>query len=327
MAMQTHILIVEDDLTTQEMARMVLENAGYEVSVARSAEDAERRLLTLWPDIVLMDRELPGMDGLEFTRRLKAAEETRGISVIAFSSRQSVMDTELAAAAGSDGFIHKPFTVRGLLQTVAWHVAARTAVASHSGAQTASDTSAVSGELAQSMSASRRADVAAHLFGGFMNMSRNIIISGLLVVAAAASANAQTATQSVGYTVSAINQIAVTGSPSLTINTAVAGNAPTSVTSTGHSWAVTTNQTGAKITASIPTAMPAGITLTATMAAPAGATSAGALALSTTAVDLVTGITKLNATGLALSYQLDATSAAGVVSGTRVVTYTITGGV
>jgi DNA-binding response OmpR family regulator len=53
---QTNILIVEDDLTTQEMARMVLENAGYSVTVARSAEDAERILRNLWPDIVLMDR-------------------------------------------------------------------------------------------------------------------------------------------------------------------------------------------------------------------------------------------------------------------------------
>src|SRR5258708_22557808 len=70
---QTNILIVEDDLTTQEMARMVLENAGYGVSVARSAEDADRVIRNLWPDIVLMDRELPGMDGLEFTRRLKVA--------------------------------------------------------------------------------------------------------------------------------------------------------------------------------------------------------------------------------------------------------------
>src|SRR3954462_14782464 len=124
---QTNILIVEDDLTTQEMARMVLENAGYAVSVARSAEDAERILRNLWPDIVLMDRELPGMDGLEFTRRLKQAEETKEITVIAFSSRQSLIDTELAAADGSHGFIHKPFTVRGLLQTMAWHVAARNA--------------------------------------------------------------------------------------------------------------------------------------------------------------------------------------------------------
>jgi CheY-like chemotaxis protein len=327
---QTNILIVEDDLTTQEMARMVLENAGYGVSVARSAEDAERVLRNLWPDLVLMDRELPGMDGLEFTRRLKAAEETRGITVIAFSSRQSALDAEMAAAAGSDGFIHKPFTVRGLLQTVAWHVAARNASSSRSGGGSGSPSiTPVMADAAQAQPRPglARADVAAHLFGGFVNMSRNIIISGLLVAAAASSLRAQTATQSVGYQVNAINQIAVTGPPTHTINTAVAGNAPSSATSTGHTWAVTTNQTGAKITASIPSAMPAGVTLSATMAAPAGATSTGAQALSTTAADLVTGITKLNATGLALSYQLDATSAAGVVTGTRVVTFTITGGV
>ncbi|HEY5060339.1 MAG TPA: hypothetical protein VII52_02335, partial [Gemmatimonadaceae bacterium] len=94
------------------------------------------------------------------------------------------------------------------------------------------------------------------------------------------------------------------------------------------SWAVTTNQTGAKITGSIASDMPAGLTLSATLAAPAGATSAGKLALSSTAVDLVTTITKLNAGGLGLTYDLDATAAAGVVSSsTRLVTFTITGGV
>src|SRR3954466_6722614 len=86
---QTNILIVEDDLTTQEMARMVLENAGYGVSIARSAEDAGGIVRSQWPDIVLMDRDLPGMDGLELTRRLKRAHETAGITVIAFSARRS----------------------------------------------------------------------------------------------------------------------------------------------------------------------------------------------------------------------------------------------
>jgi DNA-binding response OmpR family regulator len=325
---QTNILIVEDDLTTQEMARMVLENAGYGVSVARSAEDAERMLRNLWPDIVLMDRELPGMDGLEFTRRLKQAEETKAITVIAFSSRQSLIDTELAAAAGSDGFIHKPFTVRGLLQTIAWHVAARNASSGSSGGHSLKTSTVLDDVIQQpSRMAPRRADVTHH-FGGFMNMSRNIIISGLLVVAAAASAKAQTATQTVTFQVDAINQVSVSGTPTMAISAAVAGGAPTSVTSTGNTWAVTTNQTGAKITASIGSAMPTGVTLSANMGAPSGATSAGYLSLGTTAVDLVTGITKLNASALSLNYKLDATSAAGVVSSTtRVVTYTITGGV
>ena len=156
----------------------------------------------------------------------------------------------------------------------------------------------------------------------------SMILGGVLVAAAAASASAQTATQTVTFQVDAINQVGVTGSPTMAITAAVAGNAPTTVTSSGNTWAVTTNQSTAKITAAIGVAMPAGVTLSATLGAPAGATSAGLKALSTTAVDVVTGITKLNASGLTLTYQLDATSAAGVItSTTRVVTYTITGGV
>ena len=159
-----------------------------------------------------------------------------------------------------------------------------------------------------------------------MKLSRSAIMSGLLVIAAAASASAQT--QTVTFQVDAINMIAVTGSPSLTINTATAGGAPTSATSTGNTWAVTTNQSNAKVSASIASNMPAGLTLSASMVAPAGATSAGLQPLTTVAVDLVTVLTKQAATGLALSYQLDATAAAGVVaSSTRLVTFTVSGGV
>lgn len=145
---------------------------------------------------------------------------------------------------------------------------------------------------------------------------------------AAQTAFAQTATQTVTFQVNAINQIAVTGTPSLLINAATAGSAPTSVTSSGNTWAVTTNQTGAKITASIASAMPTGVTLSANLAAPSGATTNGLVALGTTAADMVTGITKINASSLSLTYQLDATAAAGVItSSTKVVTFTITGGV
>ena len=157
---------------------------------------------------------------------------------------------------------------------------------------------------------------------------RSKILAAILIVTAAASANAQTATQTVTFQVDAINLVSVAGTPTLTITAAVAGGAPTSVTSTGNTWAVTTNQTGAKITASIASNLPSGVTLSADMGAPSGGTSAGYQSLGTSAVDLVTGITKLNATGLSLSYKLDATAAAGTMtSTTRVVTYTITGGV
>jgi hypothetical protein len=161
-----------------------------------------------------------------------------------------------------------------------------------------------------------------------MKLSTLISFGAIAGLVAFNAASAQTATQTVTFQVTAINQIAVTGSPSLVINAAAAGSAPTSVTASGNTWSVTTNQTGASITASIPTAMPVGVTLSANLTAPAGATSTGLTTLGTTAVNVVTGITKLNAASLALSYQLDATAAAGVVSSaTRVVTYTITGGV
>jgi hypothetical protein len=153
-----------------------------------------------------------------------------------------------------------------------------------------------------------------------------VALVALTAVSAQAQANMST-TQTVTFEVKAVNQIAFVGAPSLTITTAVAGSAPTSVTDATSSWAVTTNQTTAKITASIPTAMQAGLTLSATLAAPAGATSLPLVALGTVATDMVTGITKLNQGSLGVTYKLDATSAAGVIaSDTRVVTYTITGG-
>jgi len=147
-----------------------------------------------------------------------------------------------------------------------------------------------------------------------------------LLAGAMSAASGQTATQTVTFQVDAINQISFSGSPSLVINTATAGSNPTSATAAA-TWAVTTNQTGAKITASINSAMPAGVTLSADLAAPAGGSSAGFQPLSTTSVDLVTGITKLAQGALSVTYSLSATPAAGVVaSTTRTVTYTITGG-
>ena len=156
--------------------------------------------------------------------------------------------------------------------------------------------------------------------------ARRTAVALALVVLGAASAQAQN-TQTVNFAVNAINQIAFTGTPTLTITTAVAGSAPTSVTDATASWAVTCNQTGAKISASLAANMAAGLTLSSSLTAPTGGASAGFLSLSTTAVDLVTGVTKIAQGALGVSYKLDATAAAGVVvGGSKVVTYTITGG-
>ena len=156
--------------------------------------------------------------------------------------------------------------------------------------------------------------------------ARQLLVTFVALIGAASAASAQTATQTVTFQIDAINQIGFTGSPSLVINAATAGSDPSSVTAPA-TWAVTTNQNGAKITASIGSNMPAGLTLTANLAAPAGASSAGAQSLSTVAVDLVTGITRVAQGALSVTYSLSATAAAGVVASTsRTVTYTITGG-
>lgn len=160
-----------------------------------------------------------------------------------------------------------------------------------------------------------------------MKVIKIIAVAGILVLAAAISAQAQTATQSVTYSVSAINQISVTGTPSLTISTATAGTAPGAVTNSASSWAVTTNGTSKKLTASINTAMDTGVTLSLTAVAPSVGTSAGKKSLSTTSTDLVTGITGVAESGMGLTYELAATLAAGVVaSSSKTVTFTLVTG-
>lgn len=160
-----------------------------------------------------------------------------------------------------------------------------------------------------------------------MKNSRTMIMSAFLVIAAAASASAQTATQDLTINIQAINKIAVSGGAhTLTINTATAGNAPDDATWT-TSWAITTNQSTMKVTASIGTDMPSGTTLILNMGQPTAATSAGNVVLEGSAKDIVTGITKLNESSLPLTYTVQATAAAGVQSISKTVTYTVTSGV
>jgi hypothetical protein len=156
---------------------------------------------------------------------------------------------------------------------------------------------------------------------------RFMIALGFLLAVSSRSAKAQPAPQTVSFAVNAINVITYTGVPVLTITTAVAGSNPTTKTLSTSRWNVTTNQTGAKITASIPSNVPAGLTLSVNLAAPTGAASLGYKVLTTVSVDLVTGITKIGQTNRTVNYRLAATAAAGVIpSTTRVVTYTLTGG-
>lgn len=145
----------------------------------------------------------------------------------------------------------------------------------------------------------------------------------LLSLAGAGSAAAQN--QTVGYQVQAVSEIEFTGSPSLVINSATAGSGLTSATA-GASYAVTTNQSGMKITAQLGSALPAHVTLSVNLEAPTGGQSAGTVALSdVTAKDVVTGVATVNESGLDVTYTLAAGVNAGIVNaGTVQVMYTVT---
>jgi hypothetical protein len=133
-----------------------------------------------------------------------------------------------------------------------------------------------------------------------------------------------TSAQNVTFSVAAINQISVTGTPTLAITGAPAGGAPTSVTDATSSYAITTNQSNLRIQAQINENMPLNVSLSASVAAPTGAATTGPTALSTTPANVVTGISQVNQGSLGISYTLTAAANAGTVpSQSRTVTFTV----
>ena len=102
------ILVVEDFDDAREMYRDYLEFAGFRVETARDGREGIEKARAFQPDLILMDLSLPGIDGWEATRLLKAAPETRQIIIIALSAHALATEGERARAAGCDGFIAKP---------------------------------------------------------------------------------------------------------------------------------------------------------------------------------------------------------------------------
>lgn len=149
-------------------------------------------------------------------------------------------------------------------------------------------------------------------------------IAGTVLMAMSGWA-ATTATATVTYTIGSIIAISVSGNPgTLTVNSATAGSNPTSATDATTTYAVTSNIATQRVTGAIATAMPTGTTLSVNLAAPSGGTSAGTVALTTTAQNLVTGISNIAAAGNVITYTLAATvAAATVTNATNTVTYTI----
>jgi CheY-like chemotaxis protein len=116
------ILIVDDNPTNLKLARILMQHEGYAVRTAKDADGALRSLSTSKPRVILMDLQLPGMDGLELTRRLKADLATKHVVILALTASAMKGAQEEAHAAGCDGYIAKPIDTESLLKTVAHHL-------------------------------------------------------------------------------------------------------------------------------------------------------------------------------------------------------------
>ena len=117
------ILVVDDNPVNLRLARLLLLQEGYDVRTAGDAEQALSVLHEFQPRLILMDLQMPGMDGFELTRRLKAAPSTRGIIVLALTADAMKGDDERAREAGCDGYVSKPIDTRALPVLIARHLA------------------------------------------------------------------------------------------------------------------------------------------------------------------------------------------------------------
>jgi two-component system cell cycle response regulator DivK len=116
------VLVVEDNAANMTLATFLLESAGHAVIGAADAETGLTLAREEQPDIVLMDIQLPGMDGLRAIALLKQDEATRRIPVIALTALAMKGDEERILAAGCDGYIAKPLSYRDFLATVSTHL-------------------------------------------------------------------------------------------------------------------------------------------------------------------------------------------------------------
>src|SRR5256885_13109286 len=116
--MSSLILLVEDNEANQMLASAVLELDGFEVQLAGSAPEALVHIKGRAPDLILMDVQLPGQDGLSLTRQLKADPATASIPIVALTAHAMTGDRATALGAGCVGYISKPIDTRTFGQQV-----------------------------------------------------------------------------------------------------------------------------------------------------------------------------------------------------------------
>ena len=117
------ILVVEDQEDNRQILRDLLGNAGYELTEAENGEEAIAAVAKRRPDLILMDIQLPVMDGYTATRRIRTNPDLRSVPIIAVTSYALAGDENKALAAGCDGYVTKPYSPRDLLAKVRAYLA------------------------------------------------------------------------------------------------------------------------------------------------------------------------------------------------------------
>lgn len=121
------ILVVEDNEANQMLVQAVLELDGYRVALAGSTDEARDHLAIATPALILMDVQLPGQDGLTFTRELKADPATKDVPIVALTAHAMQGDRDLAFDAGCTGYIAKPIDTRTFAHQVRYFLTDSTA--------------------------------------------------------------------------------------------------------------------------------------------------------------------------------------------------------
>jgi two-component system cell cycle response regulator DivK len=120
--MSKRILVVEDHADNRQIIRDMLAVTDYEITEAETGEEALAAIAKQRPDLILMDIQLPTMDGYEATRRIKSDTSLRSIPIVAVTSYALTGEEKKARAAGCDDYVPKPFSPRQLLAKIRQHL-------------------------------------------------------------------------------------------------------------------------------------------------------------------------------------------------------------
>ncbi|MFQ3584213.1 MAG: response regulator [Cyanobacteriota bacterium] len=112
------VFVVEDSRTEAELISLSLQKAGFSVSVVGSGEEAEQKLQSLKPNLILLDVILPGQSGFELCRKLKANPATQNIPIVICSTKGTDVDKTWGRMGGADDYLTKPLNLTELIDTV-----------------------------------------------------------------------------------------------------------------------------------------------------------------------------------------------------------------